>query len=137
MWPDFKEDQDIETFKENFLQFSTSLPDFYVAACQVSRDEWRPVGVLISRNGGQHPAIHALWFKWATARQILECSSKYLCLLRDEHTMGFVQHEVENRQYDRFFDHLTDVGLLRRVGMVKHFHEKDKDVRLYQMTRKL
>lgn len=128
---------DLDGFKRRFTDFAGAMPDFYVAACGVAGHGQVPVGIILSRNGGDHPAIHAVWFKWAKPRQIIESAAKFLCLLRDQHIMGFVQHDIANRQFDHFFRYLADVGLIRRVGRVKHLYGPNRDSLLYQMTRKI
>ena len=119
------------------MQWESTIADFYVAGVEHETHGSIPVGLIISRNGGEHPVLHAVWFKWASPRQIIESSCKFLCLLRDDGIVGFVQFDTENSQYDNYFDRLCDLKVLRRVGMIHHLHGRGQHVRLYQTMRKL
>lgn len=135
--PNIPDGCDLEEFKDRFFNFSNSFADFWVCETDIPGRGFTPTGVIVSKNGGDHPNIHALWFYWAKPRQIIEGAAKFLCLLRDEGSIGLMEHNLSKPEYTEFFTYLTDIGLIRRVGTMKHWNGADEHIRLYQMTRKL
>ncbi len=80
----------------------------------------RPLGIIVTRGA----EIHALWYGWATPRQRLEGSARWLDEYRKKN-WGIVV--IPSEQMD-FFNRLKDYGLLVRVGTFAHHPEGRKAV---------
>lgn len=81
------------------------------------RGEKVPIG-LVGANFNQHRMeVHAVWLPWASRRNILEASLKFLNFMRARHlVLIFVRKETRH-----FFEHLCRYGVLRNVGVIDDY----------------
>lgn len=82
-----------------------------------------PVGLVSGVNGAVY-APHAIWFWWATPRNKLECSVKFLSEIGRETTMVITAPKTEARFFDRLLNSKENgrwgLRILRRVGTIHH-----------------
>ena len=77
----------------------------------------RPIGLIIAHVNEFKFEPHAVWFNWATPRQILQGSAKYLDKMRRDR-WGLIHVPEEFRG---FMLHLCKYGIVRKVGRYQ-FH---------------
>ena len=104
----------VEAFEDLFSERMHAIPEFYIM------DNGAPRGIIVSFSGGRNPIWHAVWFSWASKRDILACTATFLHFMRKEGIMGFIQQYGVNEPSTEFLEYLIDLGLIRRVG-------KDRD----------
>ena len=80
--------------------------------------EGRPIGIIAAKQQGLAFEPHAVWFQWATKRQILQGAAKYLNKRREEWGLIHVPSE-----YRGFMMHLTKYGVVRPVGQFLYHPE--------------
>ena len=90
----------------------------------------RPIGIIAAHGNEDVFEPHAHWFSWATPRQILQGSAKYLDKMR-QHRWGVI-HIPEERK--NFMLHLAKYGLVRPVGKFDH-HPKGRSYVYETITR--
>lgn len=88
----------------------------------------RPIGVIVTLTDGYKFEPHAIWFPWASPRNKLEGSLKFLGTERKDR-LGIIYMDIEEK---RFLVQLTRYGVLRRVGTVKSFFEPGRDAVFFQ-----
>ena len=88
----------------------------------------RPVGVIVTLTDGYRFEPHAVWFPWASPRNKLEGTLKFLSQERKDR-MGIIYLDMGQK---RFLEQLARYGVVRRVGTVKSFFEPGKDAVFFQ-----
>jgi len=78
-----------------------------------------PVGIVVIQYLGQIALPHAVWFNEASARNRVETSLAFLVELKKRFDV-LITARGKNR---RFFLHLCDYGVLRKVGLLKEWVE--------------
>lgn len=96
----------------------------------------RPVGLILARIAEEPdmaPRIepHLLWFPWATPRNKLETSVKWLAEMRLKYLV-LIMTPLKDKI---FFTHLCRHGVLRVIGKIHFLFGEDDDGMAYQSTR--
>lgn len=89
------------------------------------------VGIVFASIKNELMEPHAIWFQWATRRNIMETAVRFFVETRKEFKV-IVFSKPETRT---FFTHLCKYGLLRRVGTFKNFFPDDDDAAIFQGRR--
>ncbi len=90
--------------------------------------EDRPVGLVAAHEKDHRIEPHVIWFPWATPRNKIECSVKFL------HSMRFTNVIViyTPKEDRRFYDHLLRYGMMKVVGPIDDWYGLGKGARMYQ-----
>lgn len=88
----------------------------------------RPVGVIVTLTDGYRFEPHAIWFPWASLRNRLEGSLKFLNQERKDR-LGIIYMGLDQK---RFLEQMARYGVIRRVGTVKSFFEPGRDAVFFQ-----
>ena len=96
----------------------------------------RPVGLMLARITEEigMPARmepHLMWFPWATPRNKLETTVKWLAEMRLKHLVLIMAPLKEKV----FFTHLCRHGVLRVIGKIHRLFGEDDDGMAYQTVR--
>ena len=83
----------------------------------------RPVGLILTLTDGYRFEPHAIWFPWASRRNILEGTLKFLSQERRDR-LGIIYMAME---FKRFLEQLARYGVIRRVGTVRNFFKPGED----------
>lgn len=121
-------DMDGQVFKDRALKLLATVSEAFVAYAPGHLDD-QPVG-LISLAIDQHDnyEVHVEWFPWATARNKIEVTAKFLREVGRYKNL-VVYSEVKNK---RFFERMMDYGILRRVGHVSNFFRGGDQAIMFQ-----
>ena len=101
---------------KQFTEMLFDVLDLF-ASEHVVEDNGRPVGLIAAKGEDSFFEPHAQWFPWATSRQILAGSAKYLDKQRRAGRWGLIYVPADHRD---FASHLCRYGLLRSVGQFMH-----------------
>ena len=89
-----------------------------------------PVGVIATLTDGYRFEPHTDWFPWATPRNILEGSVKFLSNERKDRVGIIYMHDTEKNK--TFLNQIARYGIIRRVGTVKNFFAPGDDAVFFQ-----
>ena len=90
--------------------------------------EDRPAGLVVAHEQHHRIEPHVIWFPWATSRNKLECSVKFLCSMRFTNVIVMFTPKEDRK----FYDHLLRYGMMSVVGPIKDWYGLGKDARMYQ-----
>tara|TARA_R110002020_G_scaffold333976_1_gene549358 strand:- start:642 stop:1025 length:384 start_codon:yes stop_codon:yes gene_type:complete len=76
--------------------------------------------------------LHAVWFPWASPREILTATARFLNDQRNEKSI-LITSEDKTRAN---FIHMCKYGLLRLVGKVEHYFEGERPAHVFQSVRR-
>ena len=76
--------------------------------------------------------LHAVWFPWASPREILAATARFLNDQRNEKSI-LITSEDKTRAN---FIHMCKYGLLRLVGKVENYFEGERPAHVFQSVRR-
>lgn len=76
--------------------------------------------------------LHAVWFPWATPREVMSATARFLNDQRHE-TSILITSEDKTRAN---FIHMCKYGLLRLVGKVENYFEGERPAHVFQSVRR-
>ena len=130
---DFPKDLEPGQFKDRVVANIYNLLDsghaMGVGICATSEGEI-PIGLIITEFQPDYALPHAYWFPWASDRNKLEFSVRYLVDLKAENLILINVSET----LAPFFQHLGKYGILRRIGTIKNWKPGVNNV-LFQSVR--
>lgn len=103
-------------FKEDCVKFLKRWPHrWLVRARMKGTKERHPVGLMVATAEGHRLFPHAIWFPWASPRNILE---GLLGFLRDATDAGYLVVIASGDRFRDFFTKLMRYGIVKRVGVI-------------------
>lgn len=94
-----------------------------------SRDgEMVPMGVAKANISGHRMEIHVHWLPWATRRNVLESTVRFLANMRKE----FLVLVFAGDETKKFYEHVSRYGVLKRVGKITGYYSNGNDAILFQ-----
>lgn len=98
-------------------QFEILVDVAYDAAWTIyahSKEGYGPVGIVFGRNFAEVMWIGDMqWFPWASSRNKIEGTARFLLSIRDKDFTGMWSSRPETAD---FYNHLASYGLIRRLG---------------------
>ncbi len=124
--PEGMSPQEFDGWVEATLQLA-SPGMAYVLTSPFDGDD-RPVGLVVAFEKGHILEPHVWWFPWATPRNKIETSVKFLSSMRFTNVIAIFALKEDRK----FYDHLLRYGMMHLVGTFKDWHGLGKDARVYQ-----
>lgn len=111
-------------FREEAVRFLKRQQHAWIVYARMRKGRERyPVGLVIGSSNGHRLYPHALWFPWASPRNILE---GVLGFLRDATEAGYLVIIPSGRKFLPFFTKLMRYGIVRRVGVIPGWFSDDE-----------
>lgn len=102
----------------------------YLAVGKTRRGEI-PIGVSIVNENGHLLEVHAVWFPWASNRNVMEATARFL----DEQRRHFTVLMPTLKQYRDNLAYHGRLGLVRSVGKIERYFPDGQTAYLFQTTR--
>lgn len=119
---DIPEDMDAPTFSAWFVTWLyESQFEAITLTANTTGHGTIPVGLMIVQYQGQIAWPHAVWFLESTPRNRLEITLSFLVELKKKYDVLITVAPMHRR----FFLHLCDYGVLRKVGLLKKWIGND------------
>lgn len=124
-----------DEFEAKFLELTSGADEVYVALAKLFRNgsehdgEMTPVGMALAYFSEHRMEVHAYWFPWATARNTLESTVKFIAAVRKKYlVLIFAKPGVK-----AFYENVSKYGVLRRASKVKGYYGNE-DAYLFHST---
>jgi hypothetical protein len=108
--------------------------NFYVLKANTklkSGDQIAPVGFVVLSNFQEVLYPHVFWMPWATPRNKMETSVRFLADLNKEHNVMVI---VPKETFG-WFSHLGKYGVLRKVGTLLNHKGEGQNATLFEGVR--
>lgn len=114
--PLFAPDMQGPDFKADCVKMLMKWPHRWVVRARYrGTRELHPIGLVVATSDMHRLSPHAIWFPWATRRNIVE---GLLGFLRDATEAGWLVIIASGDKYRDFFTKLMRYGIVKRVGVI-------------------
>ncbi len=87
-----------------------------------------PVGIVIGKIDDNRLEPHVFWFPWATPRNMLECTIKFLDTMRKAWTIIIFSEEKNHK----WFKKIERYGVIRQVGKIDKYYPNGETASVFQ-----